>query len=157
MSDSQIVLKGVENAIVSYIDDMLVAYASAQLQVSGFTISAPTVVHVEALRVGSRVYIIASASITIMIILLVVAEAVRMQGWRALPAFDYLDTRMLVVGVSRGGYKIAEYADREGDKDMGSVPIVWRGEALDDVGLISVRIPHGDKSLVPNDQSNLHL
>jgi hypothetical protein len=158
MSDSQIVLKGVENAIVSYIDDILVAYASAQLQVSGFTISAPTVVHVEALRVGSRDYIIASASITVMIILLVVAEAIRMRGWKALPVFDYLDTRMLVVGASRGGHEIAEYAEREGDKNLGRVPIMWSGEALDAVGLISVRIPQEeDKNLVPNDQANLQL
>ncbi|KAJ5637914.1 hypothetical protein N7490_007793 [Penicillium lividum] len=148
MSDSQIVLKGVENAVVSYIDDMLVAYASAQLQVGEFTKSAPTVVHVEALRVGSRGYIIASACIIIGIIFLVIAEAVRLQGWRALPVFDYLDTRMLVMGASRGGYGIPKYADRERREDLGSVTISWRGEAPDDVRLISVGIPQGDKSPV---------
>ncbi|OQD81904.1 hypothetical protein PENANT_c024G09289 [Penicillium antarcticum] len=42
MSDSQIILKDVENAMVSYIDDMLVAYASAQLKVAEFTTSVPT-------------------------------------------------------------------------------------------------------------------
>jgi hypothetical protein len=65
---------------------------------------------------------------------------------------------MLVVGASRGGHEIAEYAEREGDKNLGRVPIMWSGEALDAVGLISVRIPQEeDKNLVPNDQSNLQL
>jgi hypothetical protein len=155
MSDSDIVLAGVENAVVSYIDDMLVAYASAQLQVSGYTTPTPTVVYVRALRVGSKEYIIASACITVVVILLVVAEAIRMQGWRALPTFDYLDTRMLVVGASRGGHEIAEYIKCEGDKSLGRVPIVWTGEALDDIGVIS--IPSlGNESPVPNNQSHLH-
>ncbi|KAK2737572.1 hypothetical protein FQN55_001002 [Onygenales sp. PD_40] len=154
MSDSQIALRGVENAVVSYIDDILVAYASAQLQVSAFTTPAPTVVYFDALRVGSRGYIIASAGIIIVIMLLVAVEAVRMRGWRALPAFDYLDTRMLVVSASGGGPGIAEYAKRKGGKDFGRVPIVWSGETLDDVGLICVGSPHKENESLISDGSS---
>ncbi|KAJ5979785.1 hypothetical protein N7481_007083 [Penicillium waksmanii] len=102
-SESEIALKGIENAVISFVDDILVAYASAQLMVSGLTVSAPALVHAEAIRVGSRAYIIINSVITIVIAILVAVEAVRMRGWRALPAFDYTDTRMLVVGTSRGG------------------------------------------------------
>ncbi|KAJ5768417.1 hypothetical protein N7533_001000 [Penicillium manginii] len=138
ISDSQIALKGVENAVISLVDDILVAYASAQLMVSGLTASAPALVHAEAIRVGSRAYIIVISVITIVIVILVAVEAVRMRGWRALPAFDYTDTRMLVVATSRGGNGIAEHVDREGDPDWGCVPILWSGWALHDHGSISV-------------------
>ncbi|KAJ5306131.1 hypothetical protein N7508_005146 [Penicillium antarcticum] len=78
MSDSQIILKDVENAMVSYIDDMLVAYASAQLKVAEFTTSVPTLVHV--VRIGSRGNITAGANITVLIILLMIAEAIHIRG-----------------------------------------------------------------------------
>ncbi|KAJ5753885.1 uncharacterized protein N7511_008038 [Penicillium nucicola] len=148
-SEFQITMKGVENAVISYIDDMLVAYASAQLQVGGFTTSTPTVVHVDALRIGSRGYIIASACITLAIILLVVAEAIRMRGWRALPAFDYLDTPILVIRASKGVRGTTQSAQNGGHKPLDRVLVVWKGEALDDVGLISVGTPRkGSKRLL---------
>ncbi|GFF90858.1 hypothetical protein IFM60648_09212 [Aspergillus lentulus] len=129
LSEEQIVLTGLENAIVSFVDDMLVAYASAQLVVGGFATPASAAVHVSALRLGSRVYIVATAAITGVIVLLVIAEMVRTKGWRGLPAFDYLDNRMLVLGASAGGGEIAEYAAERRWKATGKIPVVLRTEA----------------------------
>lgn len=139
MSESAIIMKGVENALISLVDDMLVAYASAQSMVAGFKKPAPTLVYVDAIRVGSRGYIISSACIILVIIALVIAEAIRMRGWKELPTFDYLDDRMLVVGASKGGRGIAEYAERNGVTDLDHIPIVWRGKGDGDVGEISLR------------------
>ncbi|CAI7618205.1 unnamed protein product [Penicillium glandicola] len=113
LSETQIVMKGMENAVASLIDDMLVAYASAQLVVGGFKKSTPVVVQVSALRVGSRPYVIASAAITGLIALLVIGEGFRMRWWRDLPSFDYQDNRALIMGTSRGGKGVAEYAEQE--------------------------------------------
>lgn len=138
ISESEVNLKGAENTVISLVDDMLVAYASAQLVVGGLTVPARAFVNAEAIRAGSPGYIIASAVIIILIVILVTVEAVRMRGWRALPAFDYTDTRMLVVGASRGGQGIAEYVGRERDKDWGSVLIMLSGGTLPEDRLIHV-------------------
>lgn len=138
ISQSEVNLEGAENTVISLVDDMLVAYASAQLVVGGLTVPARAFVNVEAIRAGSPGYIITSAVIIIVIVILVTVEAVRMRGWRALPAFDYTDARMLVVGASRGGHGIADHVGRERDKDWGSVPIMLSGGALQEHRLIPV-------------------
>lgn len=139
LSDEQIALTGLENAIVSFVDDMLVAYASAQLMVGGFGRPANAAVHVSALRLGSRVYIVATAVITGVIVLLVVAEMVRTKGWRGLPAFDYLDNRMLVLGASAGGGEIAQYAAERRWRSTGRIPVVLRTEGDHQVIALGVR------------------
>jgi hypothetical protein len=126
LSQTQIVMKGMENAVTSLVDDMLVAYASAQLVVGEYSTSTPAVVHVSALRVGSRAYVIASAVITGLIALLVIGEGLRMRWWRDLPSFDYQDNRALIAGASRGGRGVAEYAELVECKDLGRVPVVWK-------------------------------
>ncbi|KAL4982414.1 hypothetical protein BDW68DRAFT_195369 [Aspergillus falconensis] len=128
LPESQIVLKGLENALISLVDDMLVAYASAQLIVGGFTAPTSAQVQVSALRVGSRGYIIASAVIAGVVVILVVAETIRMRRWRELPGFDYLDNRAVVVAASRGGKGIANYIEQVGsEEDWGEVSVVWNG------------------------------
>lgn len=126
LSETQIVMKGMENAVTSLVDDMLVAYASAQLVVSEFRKPTPVVVQVAALRVGSREYVITSAVITGLIALLVIGEGIRMRWWKDLPSFDYQDNRALVLGASRGGKGIAEYVEQVKCKDLGRVPVIWR-------------------------------
>ncbi|KAK4870243.1 hypothetical protein LT330_005297 [Penicillium expansum] len=126
ISETQIVKKGMENAVTSLVDDMLVAYASAQLVVGEFEKSTPVVVQVSALRVGSQAYIITSAMITGLIALLVIGEGIRMRWWKDLPPFDYQDNRALILGASRGGKGVAEYVEQVKCKDLGRVPVIWR-------------------------------
>ncbi|KAL4994203.1 hypothetical protein BDV10DRAFT_197739 [Aspergillus recurvatus] len=128
LPESQIVLKGLENALISLIDDMLVAYASAQLIVGGLTAPTPAQVQISALRVGSRGYIITSAVLAGIVAILVVAEATRMRWWRELPGFDYLDNRVVVVTASRGGKGIANHIEQvAGEENRGKVSVVWKG------------------------------
>ncbi|KAJ5867877.1 hypothetical protein N7534_002430 [Penicillium rubens] len=126
LSEMQIVMKGMENAITSLVDDILGGYASAQLVVGGFKKSAPVRVEISTLRIGSRAYIIASAVITGLIALLVIGEGIRMRWWKDLPTFDYQDNRALVVGASRGGRGFAEYVEHMNCKDLGRIPVIWR-------------------------------
>ncbi|CAG8899445.1 unnamed protein product [Penicillium egyptiacum] len=126
LSDMQIVMKGMENAVTSLVDDILVGYASAQLVVGRFRKSTPVLVEVSALRVGSRAYVIASVVITGLIALLVIGEGIRMRWWKDLPSFDYQDNRALVLGASRGGRGFAEYVEQVNCKNLGRVPVIWR-------------------------------
>ncbi|KAJ5880489.1 uncharacterized protein N7473_011542 [Penicillium subrubescens] len=108
ISQSEVNLEGAENTVISLVDDMLVAYASAQLVVGGLTVPARAFVNAEAIRAGSPGYIITSAVIIIVIVILVTVEAVRMRGWRALPAFDYTDARIQGLG------QRSNYVERRG-------------------------------------------
>jgi hypothetical protein len=132
LSEDQITLTGLENAIFSLVDDILGAYASAQLIIGEFKAPVTTIVHVSVLRLGSRGYIIATAVITGVIVLLVIGETIRTKGWRGLPAFDYLDARMLVWGASAGGRGIAEHAAGKRRKSTGRIPVVLKGKGKGD-------------------------
>ena len=121
-----ITLTGLENSITSLIDDILVGYASAQLVVGNFTKQTPAQVQVSSLRLGAREYIIASASINGLIILLLTIEALRTRGWKYLPSFDYLDSRLVVTSTSRGGTAIAAYDNETDEKGIGKIPILLR-------------------------------
>ncbi|CAG7976188.1 unnamed protein product [Penicillium olsonii] len=138
LSETQIVMKGMENAVTSLVDDLLVGYASAQLVVGEFSQTTHATVQVSALRVGSRAYVVTSAVITGLIALLVLGEGLRMRWWKGLPVFDYQDNRALIVAASRGGKAVAEYAEQLECKDLGRVPVIWRkGDDSWDHGEIS--------------------
>jgi hypothetical protein len=92
-------------------DDMLVAYASAQLMVGRKFTQQPAKVYVYALQFGQPSYIYAIFSLNLVIILAVVFEAFRTTGWSDLGRFNYLDPRDLIIAASRGGGDIAAAAD----------------------------------------------
>lgn len=120
-TETQITLTGLENAIISLIDDILVGYASAQLVVGNFSTPTAAGTQVLSLRLGDSIYINVIAGINAAIIALLAIEALRTRAWRCLPSFDYTDCRGVVVGSSRGGSAIAacENEVRDRDRDMG--------------------------------------
>ncbi|RJE18293.1 hypothetical protein PHISCL_09370 [Aspergillus sclerotialis] len=124
--ENHITLTGLENAVTSLIDDILVGYASAQLVVGNFSKPVPANVQVSSLRLGTREYIIASASINGLIVFLLTIEALRTRGWKYLPSFDYLDSRLVVTSTSRGGTAIAAYDNETDEKGIGKIPILLR-------------------------------
>lgn len=131
-------LAGVENAITAMGDDMLIAYASAQLMVGNITQSANATVTVSAIRFGQSVYIWATLGLNIFVILLVLVEGLRTRVWCGLPDFDFMDLRSIAVASSRGGDAIADAVAGMGtrkDGSFGDVPIELR-ETADGVALL---------------------
>ncbi|OOF98061.1 hypothetical protein ASPCADRAFT_164267 [Aspergillus carbonarius ITEM 5010] len=114
-------LTGIKNTYISLLDDILESYAAAQLIIGNFTTPTTATLTIEALRLGSRVYIIAVFVVSLIVVGLVGVEATRTSAWRDLPGFDFLDGRMLVLGAANGGRSIAERAAERGwrGKDMG--------------------------------------
>ncbi|CAN9162242.1 unnamed protein product [Alternaria alternata] len=104
-------LAGLTNSMVAMADDMLVAYASAQLMVGRMFTQQPAKVYVYALQFGQPSYIYAIFSLNLVIIIAVVCEAFRTTGWSNLGRFNYLDPRDLIIAASRGGGDIAAAAD----------------------------------------------
>lgn len=104
-------LTGLTNSITSMADDMLVAYASAQLMVGRMFTPQPARVFVYALQFGQPGFIYAIFALNFVIILAVIAEATRTNGWAGIGRFNYLDPRDLIIAASRGGTEISEAAD----------------------------------------------
>ena len=131
-SADEATLAGVEKAFLAMTEDMLVAYGSAQLVVGNFSQPAKALVHVNALRLGTPVYIYAIFSINALIVITFMAEALRTRGWRKLISFNYLDSRRLVVGSSRGGTGISDAV------------LQTRKSAKGDIGHMLVRLRNWD-------------
>ncbi|OAL52327.1 hypothetical protein IQ07DRAFT_610041 [Pyrenochaeta sp. DS3sAY3a] len=110
-SEEEATLAGLTNSITAMADDMLVAYASAQLMVGRMFTQQPARIYVYALQFGQPGYIYAIFALNLLIIVAVVCEAIRTVGWAALGRFNYLDPRDLIIAASRGGADIARAAD----------------------------------------------
>lgn len=67
-------LAGLTNSITAMVDDLLVAYSSAQLMVTKDTCAVPVVVKVHAFRYGTGLYIYLTFAINTVIVLLVVGK-----------------------------------------------------------------------------------
>ena len=109
-SEASATLAGLTNSVTAMVDDLLVAYSSAQLMIMNDTSLVPATVKFHAFRYGSELYIYLTFVINTVILLLVVEEALRTRGWKDLLYFDYMDPRSLIIGGSMGGGAIAHAA-----------------------------------------------
>ena len=107
LSKTSATLVGLTNSVTAIVDDLLVAYSSAQLMIMNDTSLVSAVVQVQAFRYGSGLYIYLIFAINTAVLLLLAEEALRTRGWKNLLYFDYMDPRTLVIGGSLGGGAVA--------------------------------------------------
>ena len=143
-SEASATLAGLTNSVTAMVDDLLVAYSSAQLVIMNDTNIVPAVVQIHAFRYGSGLYIYLTFAINTAILLLLAEEALRTRGWKDLLYFDYMDPRSLIIGGSMGGYAVAHAAknawtDRE-------LPMYRYDSA--DIGKVRVTLHENHKSIV---------
>lgn len=110
LSDINIVLAAVENSNTAMTDDMLGAFASAQLMVGNLTQDINATVRVTSIAFGGIKCNIAVFVTNIAVILLLLIEVVRTRGWKGLPDFDVADVRQLIVAASEGGKELGNIA-----------------------------------------------
>lgn len=111
-TEASATLAGLTNSIRAMVDDLLVAYASAQLMVANDTFLNPATVCVKAFVFGSNVYIYSIFTISTLISLLLLEEIFRTKGWKDLTFFDYMDPRSLIIGSLMGGKAFADKVAR---------------------------------------------
>ncbi|KAH0531303.1 hypothetical protein TsFJ059_000156 [Trichoderma semiorbis] len=121
-TDTKIILAAVENSITAMTDDMLGAYAAAQLMVGNLTQSTSATLRVTAMAVGEMKYSIAVFVVNIVVILLFLIEIIRTRGWKDLPDFDVADVRHLIIAASEGGMELGNIAFGQ-RRDIGDVSI----------------------------------
>lgn len=118
-------LPGLANAITVMTDDMLVAYAQAQLMIGGFLDSRPAVVQRQAMRVGEDAYVYTLFVFNILVIMVMLFECLRTRGWKDLVLFDYMDVEWLTIGGFRGGVVAANSENNSPDVVQETKPEGW--------------------------------
>ena len=139
---SKTTLQGVEDSLTSMVDNVLLAYSSAQLMIANDTYQAPTTALIKSVRIGEAIYIYTVAAVNFLVVLVFIFEISRTRGWKDLRRFDYTNIKSLVVGTSMGGTAIANAVRRA----HASERTVWDGTSGDVIaGNIAVRLTnHGE-------------
>jgi hypothetical protein len=108
LNTDQIVLGGVENSVNAMVDDMLVAYASAQVMVENSTLAVHGTLSISAFKIGGRFYIVLGFLFNAMLVALTIFEWWRTRSWARLCWFDYSDLRHVAVASSAGGKELGD-------------------------------------------------
>lgn len=95
------------------VDDMLVAYGSAQLMIAKQSTPVPAMFKSTAMRIGQDSYIYAIMAVNLVVLVLFVLESVRTRCWSRVAVLDYSDPAALIVAARRfwtgeGGYSGSE-------------------------------------------------
>ncbi|KAF2009225.1 hypothetical protein BU24DRAFT_85234 [Aaosphaeria arxii CBS 175.79] len=135
--ESVATLEGLTNSLVAMTDDMLAAYASAQLIVGKIFTPATSTVHLYALQFGQPGYVYSIFVLNLVVLAAVVAEWTRTRGWRELGRWNYLDPRDLIVAASRGGKGLSGAADRLGM--AGSINATAGGGDVENAGVDGIK------------------
>ncbi|KAF8162244.1 hypothetical protein K438DRAFT_1775950 [Mycena galopus ATCC 62051] len=132
VNDTSAILEGISTARESMIDNILVGFASAQLEIAGgnmsvvnATVDALTDVTIATMRIGKFQYVVGIAALNFLIVAVYFGECGRTRGCRGLPPFDYTDIASVMVAVSRGGGELGKCVTRA-HKVAGSG---WLGDA----------------------------
>lgn len=143
-SEASATLAGLTNSVTAMVDDLLVAYSSAQLMIMNDTSLAPTTVQIHAFTYGSTLYIYLTFAINTAILLLLAEEAFRTRCWKDLLHFDYMDPRTLIIGASMGGCAVAEAAKDRWTDRQGSI---YQYESAS-IGGVKVALHENHRSII---------
>lgn len=120
-------LLGVTDSVDSFIDNILLSYASADLMIAKDTVLSDVASEEAAIVFGRPIYIYLIFTTNLIIFLVYLAEALRTRGWHDLTTFDYRDVKTVIVGASMGGTGIADKVNSLHEQ-KGST---WRAERKD--------------------------
>ncbi|KAI8180765.1 hypothetical protein KHU50_002886 [Colletotrichum sp. SAR 10_65] len=101
--EAEATLRGLENAVTAMTESMLAAYGAAQLMVGNFSEEREANVTIGVFVIGEIVYVVAIAILNALVLLAVVVETIRTNGWKGLPPFDFSDPEWLITASFRGG------------------------------------------------------
>lgn len=120
-------LLGVSDAVDSFIDNIILSYASADLMITKDYAPSNVTSEEAAIAFGTPVYVYLIFITNLIIFLVYIAEALRTRAWRDLTTFNYMDVKTVIVGTSMGGTGIADKVNTLHEQN-GST---WRAERTD--------------------------
>ncbi|KAL9617542.1 MAG: hypothetical protein Q9160_007659 [Pyrenula sp. 1 TL-2023] len=132
---------GVKDSLESMLDNLLLAFASAQLMVYNDSHSAPAQAYVQATAIGTPRDIYFVFALNVVVCVVYAAVLVFLSRGPGPGKFNFVDVKSVVVGTSRGGNGIGERVERAHRERGGR----WMGEEDDEVaGGLKVRFRHGE-------------
>ena len=147
-------LLGVSDAVDSFIDNILLSYASADLMITKDFVPSNVTSQEAAIVFGTPLYIYLIFGMNLIIFLIYIAEALRTRGWRDLTTFNYVDVKAVIVGTSMGGTGIADKVNTLHEQ-FGST---WRAERTDRIaGKIHAQLQSSSEGVAAVVMSNLDV
>ena len=102
------ILYGISEAVDSFIDNILLSYALAELIITKDFVPINVTAGEATIVFGTPVYTYLIFITNLIIFLVYIAEALRTRGWRDLTTFNYVDVKTVIIGTSMGGTGIAD-------------------------------------------------
>ena len=110
-----VITTGVSEALESLIDNSLAIYGAVQVVLAADIANVPARALLMAVKIGEPAYVYASFAINLLVVLVVIAEAIRTRFWNGLPLFNSLDVKSAILGASAGGTALSDAADARTD------------------------------------------
>lgn len=126
---SEVVLEAVGNSVMVMMDDMLGAYAAAQLMVSDLKKSVPARLERSAISFGEFPFAVTVFAINLAILTTFMFEIIRTRWWKGLPRFDPSDVRMIAIAASEGGRNLGDLARGKKPPELGRLMLRYEGGA----------------------------
>ena len=147
-------LLGITAAVDSFIDNILLSYALADLMITNDSVPSNVTSEEAAIVFGTPVYIYLIFITNLIIFLVYLAEALRTRGWRDLTTFNYMDAKTVIVGTSMGGTGIADKVNTLHEQN-GST---WRAERRDRIaGQIHAQLMKSSQDVAAVVVSNVNV
>ena len=147
-------LLGISDAVDSFIDNILLSYALAELMITEDFVPINVTSEEAAIVFGTPVYIYLIFITNLIIFLVYMAEALRTRGWRDLTTFNYVDVKTVIVGTSMGGTGIADKVNTLHEQN-GST---WRAERRDRIaGQIHAQLERSSQGVAAVVVSNVNV
>jgi hypothetical protein len=138
VTEAEATLRGLENSVTAMTDDMLGAYAAAQIMVAKSTSGTVGSIQILTLRFGQNVFIHAIAVVNGLIVCVVVVVGCWTRGWKGLVAFDYMNSGALIMDSFRGGVVVTGGEDKDTDWRLdGSIKAVYEDGKISCVDIAS--------------------
>lgn len=137
VSEANATLTGLENAFTAMIDDVLGAYAAAQIMISNVTSNTTGTIKVVALQFGQVIYIYAVVVMNALILVAVLVEGLRTRVWKGLGQFDYMNIGDVITDTLRGRTEIAVAIEHNHAKGLGISQAVGRSKVIHKCGRLS--------------------
>jgi hypothetical protein len=147
--ESTLVLQAVRNSVIAMTDDMLGAYAAAQIVVGGFTQNTTATLRIDAIAIGEFRFAVAVFAVNTVIIFVFLEEAIRTKWWKGLPVLDIADLRQMAVAASAGGKELGDLGRGKSVGKIGQMRIRYDGYADGSYAILAGNTCEEDEEKTP--------